>query len=57
MNAATKLALCLLFTFGLGVGLIVAGVWPNYKLGAFVAGLVVAIGSATMFAAVWRSGR
>lgn len=57
MNAVTKLALCLLFTFGIGVGLIFAGTWPNYKIGAFIAGMVVAIASSVAFSALWRSGR
>lgn len=55
MTAATKLALALLALWAVGLALIVAGVWPHYRIAAVTGGIVLASGSAGMFAALWRA--
>ncbi len=55
MSPTTRLALGMLAAFTGGLALIVVGVWPNYKLGAAAAGVVLGMGAPVMFAAIWKS--
>lgn len=55
MNPATKLALACLMLLALGLALIVASLWPHYRVAAGMIGGVLAIGAPVMFAAIWRA--